>query len=291
MAGGAFAPRKLVRARVGAAEVEIDAGEDLDEVACEEPLEIRVAGDQVATTLRTPGADRQLALGFLYAEGVIRSIDDVGTVAPCGRPGEEGYGNVLDISPGPGVALDPEGAERISGARRGTLITGACGACGRRSIRELAARCGALAVERGQVPLSLLRAATAGLLKGQRTFQRTGGTHAAAALALHGEVLAMAEDIGRHNAVDKVLGALLLMRRIGAGARGPAPAVLAVSGRAGFEIVQKAAAAGVPVLASVSASSTLAIDLAEALGVTVAAFVRGESVNLYTHAERIDVTR
>jgi FdhD protein len=276
-----FAPRRLVRAQIGG------ACPELDEVACEEPLEIRVAGDTVVTTLRTPGADRQLALGFLYAEGVIRSIDDVGTVAPCGRPGEEGYGNVLDIAPGPGVALDPE---KIGGARRGTLVTGACGACGRRSIRELVARCGALPASPGQVPLSLLRAATAGLFAGQRTFQRTGGTHAAAALAASGEVLAMAEDIGRHNAVDKVLGALLLMRRIGAGARGPGPVVLAVSGRAGFEIVQKAAAAAVPVLASVSASSTLAIDLAEALGVTVAAFVRGESVNLYSHPERIDVS-
>src|SRR5882672_5219680 len=109
-----------------------------DEVAIEEPLEIRVAGDALSVTMRTPGADRELALGFLYAEGIIGSIDDVGSVAHCGRPGEEAFGNVIEVLPGPGVALSPE---RAAFTRRGTLISSACGVCGRTTITDLVARC------------------------------------------------------------------------------------------------------------------------------------------------------
>jgi FdhD protein len=257
----------------------------LDTVAVEEPLEIRVAGEPVAVTMRTPGDDARLALGFLFAEGVIRSIDDVGTVAHCGVPGEEGYGNVLDVRPGPGVALDPD---HLLLSRRGTLTTAACGVCGRRSIADLVARCGRLP-EGPAVPVQVLLQATQGLREQQAIFARTGGTHAAAALSIRGEVLASFEDIGRHNAVDKVLGLLLAGRRIGAGALpGEAPAVLAVSGRASFEMVQKAAVARVPILASVSAASSLAIDLARATGLTLAAFVRGRSLNVYAGPERIE---
>jgi FdhD protein len=250
-----------------------------DRVAVEEPLEIRVAGDPVCITMRTPGDDRELALGFLFAEGVIRSIDDVGSVAHCGRPGDEGFGNVIEILPGPGVALAPE---RVSGARRGTLTTSSCGVCGRASIDDLTARCAPLDDD-----VRVEAAALAGLVRsmrsGQRVFDETGGVHAAALFdpAAPSNTI-LREDVGRHNAVDKIVGALVFARALPARGR-----VLAVSGRASFEIVQKAAAAGIPIVASVSAASSLAIDLASRMHVTLVSFVRDQAMTLYTHPERI----
>lgn len=257
-----------------------------DVVAIEEPLEIRVAGDAVAVTMRTPGADAQLAAGFLYAEGIIRSLDDLGTVSHCGRVGEEGYGNVLDVIPAPGVHLD---LERVQATRRGTLTTAACGVCGRRSVDDLLTLVQALPVVE-RIPRQLVAASPELLRAAQLTFSRTGGTHAAAILASDGSTLAVHEDVGRHNAVDKVVGTLLLQARLGS-PRAPAatqpPAVLVVSGRSSFEMVQKTAMARIPVLASVGAASTLAIDLAQRAGVTLAAFVRSGTFNVYTHAERL----
>ncbi len=229
--------RRAVHALAGGASVERS-----DEVVVEEPLEIRVAGDPLAVTLRTPGADADLALGFLFAEGIIESADDVSTVAHCGRPGDEGYGNAIDVTAGPGVALDPE---RTQGARRGTLTTAACGVCGRRSIDDLLERAGSVDVE-VVVPVSLVAHAPELLRNEQANFARTGGIHAACAIDASGTVLAAAEDVGRHNAVDKVVGALLRAKRVGRGARSGAPVLLVVSGRAGFEIVQKAAVARDP---------------------------------------------
>jgi FdhD protein len=250
---------------------------EMDRVAVEEPLEIRLAGEPLAVTMRTPGEDRFLALGFLFAEGIIASTDDVGSVAHCGRPGDEGYGNVIDVLPAPGVALD---ATRLEGTRRGTLTTASCGVCGRKSIDDLLDRVG---VVRSDLALdrALLASAPDRLAQEQSRFARTGGVHGAAALAEDGAVLALAEDVGRHNAVDKVVGGLLYDRAIGGAV------VLVVSGRVSFEIVQKAAAARIPAIAAVSAPSTLAIDLAERAGITLAAFVRKGRMNLYTHAERV----
>jgi FdhD protein len=257
-----------------------------DEVAVEEPLEIRIAGDAVAITMRTPGADAQLAAGFLYAEGIIRNLDDLGTVSHCGRVGEEGYGNVLDVIPAPGAHLD---LERVQATRRGTLTTAACGVCGRRSVDDLLALVAPLPVVE-RIPRRLVAVAPELLRTAQATFSRTGGTHAAAILAANGSILAVHEDVGRHNAVDKVVGTLLLSGRLGS-PRAPAatlpPAVLVVSGRSSFEMVQKAAMARIPVLASVGAASTLAIDLATRAGLTLAAFVRGANFNLYCHPERL----
>jgi FdhD protein len=257
-----------------------------DAVAIEEPLEIRVAGDAVAITMRTPGADAQLAAGFLFAEGIIRNVDDLGTLSHCGRVDEEGYGNVLDVIPAPGVHLD---LERVQATRRGTLTTAACGVCGRRSVDDLLALVTPLPVVE-RIPRRLVASAPELLRAAQATFTRTGGTHAAALLAVDGGILAVHEDVGRHNAVDKVVGTLLLAARLG-NPRSPAdalaPAVLVVSGRSSFEMVQKAAMARIPVLASVGAASTLAIDLAARAGVTLAAFVRGGTFNLYTHPERL----
>jgi len=258
-----------------------------DAVAIEEPLEIRVAGDALAVTMRTPGADAQLAAGFLYAEGIIRSLDDLGTLSHCGRVGEEGYGNVLDVIPAPGVHLD---LERVQATRRGTLTTAACGVCGRRSVEDLLSLVTTLPVVE-RIPRQLVAKAPELLRAAQGTFSRTGGTHAAAILADDGSTLAVQEDVGRHNAVDKAVGTLLLQARLGS-PRAPREsrpaALLVVSGRSSFEMVQKAAMARIPVLASVGAASSLAIDLAERAGVTLAAFVRGGTFNVYCHAARLE---
>jgi len=236
--------------------------------------------------MRTPGEDGDLALGFLYAEGIIESAADVGSVAHCGRPGSEGFGNVVEVTPGPGATLE---WERVEASRRGTITTAACGVCGRRSIDDLLTVCTPLpdgpAVSRGAV-----ERAVEGMRGAQSVFERTGGTHAAAVHTAAGERLLSREDVGRHNAVDKVVGALLKQRLVGGGAApGPgSPAILAVSGRASFEIVQKAMRARIPVVASVSAPTSLAVDLAVRAGLTLLGFVRGQRVNVYAHPARLE---
>lgn len=251
-----------------------------DPVIVEEPLEIRACGDPLSVTMRTPGDDTRLVVGFLFSEGLIQSIQDLLTVAYCGRPGEEGYGNVIDVTPAPGVDLSPE---RLGGLHRGTLTTSACGVCGRRSIDDLLALCGknpkALSVSR-----RIIEQSTQKLLSVQKTFERTGGAHAALALRADGHPICGFEDIGRHNAVDKVIGALLYEKRL------TEASILVVSGRVSFEIVQKAAVAQIPIVTSVSAASTLAIDLAKEANLTLATFVRGGGFNVYTHPERIEGT-
>jgi FdhD protein len=266
------------------------AGRAADEVAVEEPLEIRVAGDALAITMRTPGADRELTLGFLLAEGVIRSTDDVGSVAHCGHVGAEGFGNVIDVLPAPGVVLAPE---RVEGTRRGTLTSAACGVCGRLSIDDLTARCAPVA-DGGRIAAARLSRLAAAMRAHQGLFARTGGVHAAALYAADDDTaggagtagdapLVLHEDVGRHNAVDKVVGTLLLRRALPARGR-----VLVVSGRASFEILQKAVVAGIPIVASVSAPSSLAIDLAARMNVTLAAFVREGTMSVYSCPERIE---
>ena len=259
------------------------ADDALDAVIAEEPLEIRVDGETIGVTMRTPGDDARLALGFLFGEGIVRSLRDVGTVTHCGRPGEPGFGNVIDVRSGPGTSLD---ADRILEGRRFVPTTSACGVCGRQTIDDLVARCGTL---EGGATLSadaVLRCVER-MRSAQARFEKTGGVHAAAAFDAAGELICCFEDVGRHNAVDKVVGELLRFALVGEGARGPAPALLVVSGRAGFEIVQKAAAAKIAIVASVSATTSLAIDLAASAGVTLAGFARGASLNVYTHPWRI----
>jgi FdhD protein len=254
----------------------------------EEPLEIRVHGDAVATTMRTPGDDRQLALGFLFAEGILRSRDDVSAVFHCGHPGAEGYGNVIEVTPTPGARV-----ERVPATRRGTLTTSACGVCGRSTVEDLVAACGPVGFEGLRVPAGRIAAAPQTLRLAQANFARTGGVHAAAALSPEGELLAAFEDVGRHNAVDKVVGALLVENRVGTPFSSPPvedarrAAILVVSGRASFEIIQKAAMARIPIVASVSAASSLAVDLAQRTGVTLATFVRQGRFNLFSHPERL----
>lgn len=247
-----------------------------DTVAVEEPLEIRVAGDPVVITMRTPGEDRALTLGFLYAEGVIFGVDAVGSVAHCGRPTDDGFGNVIDVLPAPGTSLDAD----LS--RRGTLTTASCGTCGRRSIDDLLERISP-APEGPSFSRELLARSTDQLRAVQPRFSRTGGVHAAALMDEGGGLLASAEDIGRHNAVDKVVGRLLLDGGL------ERAAMLVVSGRVSFEIVQKAAVAGVRVVTAVSAPTTLAVDLAERANVTLCAFVRSGRFNVYSGVERVNV--
>ncbi len=252
--------------------------EERDELAVEEPLEIRVAGEPLAVTMRSPGQDEWLAAGFLLSEGIIGDLGEVSRIYHCGRPGTEEYRNTIDVIPAAGHTLDL-GATATS--KRGTLTTAACGVCGRRSINDLVEKC-QLFGEVGHVSAEIIRNSIRALRDQQPTFARTGGVHAAGVYNAVGELLACCEDLGRHNAVDKAVGALMYS--------GEAPAkacLLAVGGRASFEMVQKAAMARIPFLASASAASTLAVSLADRLGMTLVGFVRGETMNLYTHAERI----
>jgi len=251
-----------------------------DLVAVEEPLELRIAGETWAVTMRTPGHDRELAAGLLLAEGLIEGLADLGGLAHCGRIGEPGYGNVLEATAAPGTAFDPD---RM--VRRGTLMSAACGVCGRQTIDDLLASCPQLS-RKEPLELSVLAHSASALEGNQPGFLRSGGMHAAAVLDHAGHTLHVREDVGRHNAVDKVVGALLLAGQLEADAlaRG---AVLVVSGRVSFEIVQKAARARLPAVCGVSAPTSLAIDLANEVGVTLAAFVRDGTLNLYSHQERV----
>jgi FdhD protein len=242
-----------------------------DAIAVEEPLEIRVAGSPLAVTMRTPGHDVELAAGFLVSEGVISRGDQFARAIHCGGPGTGGADgntyNVLDLTLAPGVALpSPDIA-------RSFYTTSSCGVCGTASIDEV------------RVDARDVAAFPDRLREGQKVFDKTGGLHGAALFDIaSGDMLVVREDVGRHNAVDKVVGWALLNDRLPL--RGT---VLQVSGRVSFELVQKAVMAGIPMLSAVSAPSSLAIELAERAGLTLAAFVRGGSMNLYSRADRIAV--
>jgi FdhD protein len=248
-----------------------------DELSVEEPLEIRVAGETLAVTMRTPGHDRELAAGFLLAERVIRARGDLGGIAHCGRLGHEGYGNVLEVTPAPGVVLE---LDFLAGARRGTLTTSACGVCGRRMVDDLVSTLTAPAA--ACFERAFIASLPAGLRARQPNFDRTGGLHAAGIASTSEGFLVVREDVGRHNAVDKAVGRLLLDDRLPA--RG---AALVVSGRTSFEIVQKAVAAGIPAVVGISAPSSLAVSTAVRFGVLLCGFARGGAFNVYAGAERL----
>jgi len=252
-----------------------------DTLAVEEPLEIRVAGSPLAVTMRTPGHDVELAAGFLVSEGIIAQAEDFHSAIHCGGPGtggQENTYNVLDISLAHGVALpDPEVARRF-------YTTSSCGVCGKASIdavRTVSRH--PVSVDDVQVGAEQIASFPDRLRAEQAAFDKTGGLHAAALFdADSGELLVLREDVGRHNAVDKVVGWALLNDRLPLRRQ-----ILQVSGRASFELVQKAAMAGIPLLSAVSAPSSLAAELAEEAGVTLIGFVRGRSMNIYTHAHRV----
>jgi FdhD protein len=246
--------------------------EDLIE---EEPLDIRISGETLAITMRTPGHDLELALGFLFAEGVIASASDVSSVTHCAKR-DEAKKNTLEIvlAPGAKPPIDPESGML---AKRGTLISSACGVCGRASIDDLLARIAPLPPEGEAVRREVVTSSVASMRDRQPLFQRTGACHAASLVTFDGTHIATFEDVGRHNAVDKVIGHCLRT-----GALPLARHVLLVSGRSSFEIVQKAASARIPVVASVSAATSLAVDLARRANLTLSGFVRDGRVTVYT---------
>ena len=252
--------------------------ERADTVATEEPLEIRVQGPeqeqvQVAVTMRTPGGDFDLAVGFLFTEGLIQP-GEVRRVAYCDNlPGEDQRYNVVSVTIG--RSFD---AERL---RRNFYANSSCGVCGKAALEDVEVRCAPVAPG-PEVSLDVLLSLPQRLRAAQRMFERTGGLHAAGLFVPTGDPVSVHEDVGRHNAVDKVIGERYLAGEVPASER-----ILQVSGRASFEIVQKAAVAGIPVVSAVSAPSSLAVDAAERFGMTLVGFVRDERCNVYTHPERV----
>ena len=244
----------------------------IDELASEEPLEIRVNGQAVSVTMRTPGSDAELAVGFLLSEGIIRTDRDVVAVR---HERDEPTCNVIDVTLDPTVAID------FAALTRHVFASSSCGLCGKATIA---------AVHRHFAPVDAVFVLAAEQLlelpnrlrSAQAVFERTGGLHASAVFRADGELVVTREDVGRHNAVDKIIGYALLERALPFDRH-----VLLLSGRASFEILQKALAARIAVIAAVSAPSTLAVDFAAASGQTLIGFLRGRTMNVYSHAERI----
>lgn len=250
-----------------------------DDVVIEEPLELRVGGETFAVTMRTPGHDRELALGLLFSEGVIAGTADVLTLAHCGRTTDEGRENTLEITLAPGVMLPVDDEDRQ--VRRGTLTSSACGVCGRTTIDDLMRRITPVPLGATTTLGAVLRGVSS-LREHQPLFARTGGCHGAALAALDGAIVSAFEDVGRHNAVDKLVGRALLDGRVPLAGQ-----VLLVSGRASFELVQKAAAAGIGVLVAVGAASSLAVDLAVRANLTLVGFARGATATVYVDPGRL----
>jgi FdhD protein len=238
---------------------------EASELIEEEPLDIRIAGETLAVTMRTPGNDLELTLGFLFSEGVIASAGDVSSARHCSK-NDEAKKNTMEIVLAPGVKppIDPESGML---AKRGTLISSACGVCGRASIDDLLARVDPLDPSGEKVARDIVVGTVAGLRDRQPLFEKTGACHATF------------EDVGRHNAVDKVIGHCLRESLLPLSRH-----VLVVSGRSSFEIVQKAVSARIPIVASVSAATSLAVDLARRANVTLCGFVRDGRVTTYTGA-------
>lgn len=244
-----------------------------DSLAVEEPLEIRVRGRSVAVTMRTPGHDRELAAGFLITERVIRQRKDLIEIALCRASSEPK--NTVNVFLAPGVEVD------FARLTRHVFATSSCGLCGKASIESVRQH-----FPRVDSPMTVrakrLVKLPASMRRTQRTFAQTGGLHAAAIFDARGKLIVVREDVGRHNAVDKVLGFGFLEELFPFDSH-----ILLVSGRASFEIMQKALAARIPMVCAVSAPSSLAVEFARASGQTLVGFLRGETMNIYAGAERV----
>ncbi|MCA9650999.1 MAG: formate dehydrogenase accessory sulfurtransferase FdhD [Myxococcales bacterium] len=250
--------------------------EDGDEVVREEPLEIRIGGVPVAVVMRTPGHDEELALGFLATEGVVDEPAHVRSVRHCTVVDDpQSENNVIQATLAPGVEVD------LARLRRNLFASSSCGLCGKATIDQVMVRCEPLTDEL-RVPVDWLHSLPGRLRAAQTVFARTGGLHAAGLFEAGGEALVVREDVGRHNAVDKVVGWALRRGRLPLAGH-----VLMISGRVSYEITLKAAAAGIPVLAAVSAPSSLAIDMATRAGLTLVAFVRDGRLAVYTRDARV----
>ncbi len=250
-----------------------------DRVAIEEPLEIRLGYDaggerrtsSVSITMRTPCDDEDLAAGFLFSEGIVGSADEIAIIKPCSGD------NTVRVELEDGIAVD------LDRLQRHFYTTSSCGVCGKASLDALYAQGARAPVDSGATfPQETLVTIPGKLREAQATFEETGGLHAAAAFTPHGELVVVREDVGRHNAVDKVVGALLMQGALPATSLG-----LMVSGRASFELMQKALLAGMPLLAAVSAPSSLAVQLAREFNVTLIGFLRGDTFNVYAGEERL----
>ncbi len=262
-----------------------DAGtwsEAQDAVVTEEPLQLLLNGDPLSVVMRTPGEDIELALGLMYAEGIARSLDDIQTVRISAESGETAPAIDVDASivESNQVDIHLRSAPRRK-PERSMLSSSACGVCGAVLIEDLRRDLAPLA-EGPSVDAKLLPQLVERLRSGQGVFERTGGLHAAGLFTATGDPLCMREDIGRHNAVDKVVGRMLLEGRVPL-----AGSILVVSGRAGYEIVQKSITAGIPILAAVGAPSSLAVALSREFHQTLVGFLRGERFNVYARPERL----
>ncbi|MFF0558340.1 formate dehydrogenase accessory sulfurtransferase FdhD [Streptomyces sp. NPDC020472] len=266
--------RRVLRIRGGAVNTRPDT------LVAEEPLEIRLNGRPIAITMRTPGDDFALAAGFLVSEGVLAAASDVRNIVYCAGATEDGRNtyNVVDVQLAPGVAVPDISLER------NVYTTSSCGLCGKASLDAVrtTARFPIADAPPLRIAPELLSLLPERLRAAQRVFDSTGGLHAAALFAEDGELLDVREDVGRHNAVDKLVG-----RALREGLLPLERAVLLVSGRASFELAQKAVMAGIPVLAAVSAPSSLAVDLAAETGLTLVGFLRGPDMNVYAGEHRI----
>jgi FdhD protein len=256
-----------------------------DLLAAEEPLGIRVDGTALTMTMRTPGDDVELAAGFLVGEAIVRGRDDIAGMKVCDGTScghldhtDNEIGNIVDVALAPGVAVS-------TGARRNFMTTSACGVCGKTSIDDICVLPRApLSGDETVFTPAMLASLPEKLRAAQRVFSATGGLHAAGLFTAAGELLAVREDVGRHNAVDKIVGWALLQDKLPL-----AGCALLVSGRASFELVQKAVLAGIPLLAAVSAPSSLAAELAAGAGLTLVGFLRGQSMNVYTGENRVAI--
>jgi len=244
-----------------------------DRLAVEEPCEIRLEGDSVAVVMRTPGHDRELAAGFLYTETIVKP-GDIGTISACTDDDALNPENIVEVGLVPGVGP-------LTLPQRNFYATSSCGVCGKASIEAIHVADARLR-EATRFKAEVVTGAVPALRAAQTTFEATGGIHAAGLLTPDGELLVVREDVGRHNAVDKVIGWAYLRELLPLGGH-----MLVVSGRQSFEVVQKALVAGIPLLAGVSAASSLAVDLAADSGMTLIGFVRGESFVVYAGDERV----
>lgn len=254
-----------------------------DSLVAEEPLEIRLGGQSLAVTMRTPGNDFDLTAGFLVSEGVVTRAEDVRTIRYCAGANDDGENtyNIVDVDLGPDVRVPEFTLER------NFYTTSSCGLCGKSSLDAVRTTATwSVAEDPLEIDAELLADYPDRLRDAQKLFERTGGLHAAGLFTADGELVTVREDVGRHNAVDKLVGRALLDGRLPL-----RESVLLVSGRASFELVQKAAMAGIPAMAAVSAPSSLAVELAEEVGMTLVGFLRGSSMNVYAGEHRVEQLR
>jgi len=254
-----------------------------DQLTVEEPFEVRIDQRSLAVIMRTPGHDHELAMGFLFTEGVIRQPDDVLTIEDATEAGGLPLANVVNIvlRHNQQQAVPLPSGERLAFERH-FAVSASCGLCGKNSIADLMITTSPLQVDDMRIPASIIYNLPAQLRTAQTVFTHTGGLHAAGLFSHSGELLLLREDVGRHNAVDKLIGHGLLNGTF------PYPRhILMVSGRTSFEIIQKALLARIPCIAAISAPSSLAVELANQAGVTLIGFLRDQTMNVYTHPERI----